>query len=248
MPSQHPVVLDHVALAVPDIGAAADLLVGELGAAPHGAGPGPGYRFWQWRFARGGVLELLQPDGPPGGFVHRFLDSRGPGLHHVTFKVPDIREAMRRATDAGYQIVNANLEFPAWKEAFLHPKQAQGIVVQLAESHPELEPEEWSQEARSFPELPSPAATPLDVVGLRMVARSALRARTLWEQTLLGQPEECDGGLAFRWPESPLRIVVRVDPGAEEGPLGLEIAARPGLHLPEGPHPTLGCAFLPVDA
>ena len=75
-------------------------LVGELGGAPFAAGPGLGFRFWQLAFARGGLIEVLEPDGPPDGFLHRFLAARGPGIHHVTFKVPDLRAADRSAPRA----------------------------------------------------------------------------------------------------------------------------------------------------
>ncbi|MDJ0848558.1 MAG: VOC family protein [Myxococcota bacterium] len=238
--------LDHVAVAVRDISAVPAVLVGELGATPHQAGPGPGYRFWQWRFAGGGVLEVLEPEGPTDGFLHRFLARRGPGFHHVTFKVPDIQSAMGRAEAAGYEIVNANLESPAWKEAFLHPKQAQGIVVQLAESHPELEPPEWEQSRWPFPEPPGAPGAPTELVALRLSAASEERARRQWEHTLLGSCEPSEGGLRFRWPDSPLHLHVRLNPEAAEGPLGIELAARPGLDLGQGEHPVLGAPFLPV--
>lgn len=244
MAASHPAALDHVAVAVEKIGDVPAFLVGRLGGRPDSAGPGPGFRFWQWRFARGGRLEVLEPDGPPGGFLHRFLARRGPGVHHVTLKVASIEQAMARAEDAGYRIVGASLGMPAWKEAFLHPKQAQGVVVQLAESHPELEPEEWEQSRWPFPELPEGPTEPVDLLGLRLVARSAERARRQWQDTLLGACTEGGDELVFRWPDSPLRIAVRIDPTAsEEGPLGIELAARPGLALPEGPHPVLGTRF-----
>ncbi len=246
MPNAKPTVLDHVAIAVRDIASVPPVLVGELGAIPHNAGPGPGYRFWQWRFAGGGVLEVLEPEGPPGGFLHRFLDRHGPGLHHVTFKVPDIETAMRRAERLGYEIVGANLELPAWKEAFLHPKQAQGIVVQLAESHPELEPPDWEASRWPFPEAPRAAAETTEIVALRLSARSEERARRQWEHALLGSCDASEGGLRFRWPASPLHVHVRLNAEVEEGPLGLEVAARPGLALGDGRHPVLGAAFLPV--
>jgi len=225
-------VLDHVALAVPDISQTAELLVRQLGGRPAGSGPGGGFRFWQFSFGGGGVLEVLEPDGPANGFVHRFLERRGPGIHHVTFKVPSIEAAIRRAEEHDYEVVNVDLSFPSWKEAFLHPKQAQGIVVQLAESHPELEPE-LPDDAFPFPPLPEPATEPARVVGLRMLARSAERARHQWESTLGGECHAGDGELMFRWPDSPLRVAVRVDPGAAaDDALAVEVATDRRLPAP----------------
>jgi methylmalonyl-CoA/ethylmalonyl-CoA epimerase len=234
-------ILDHVAIAVPDASAVPPFLVGELGGRQLGAGPGAGFRFWQWSFEEGGTIEILEPDGPPGGFLHRFLAARGSGVHHITFKVPDIEQAMGRATSLGYEIVGFNDDWPDWKEAFLHPKQAQGIVVQLAETHAELEsqpPGEWP--FPSEPEHPPPAAR---IVGLRLVAASADRARHQWQQTLGGSCSANGAELVFRWPRSPLRVAVTIEAGADEGPRAIEVAADHSLTLPEGPHPVLGTAF-----
>ena len=238
--------LDHVAIAVPRAADAVDWLVARLGGRPFAAGPGPGFKFWQFAFARGGVIEVLEPEGPTDGFLHRFLAARGPGIHHVTFKVPDLRAAAERATLLGYDVVGLTELHPSWKEAFLHPKQAQGIVVQLAESHPELEPLEWSQSP--FPPLPEPAAERADVLGVRLRAASDARARRQWQELLGG---ECSGdrhSLVFRWPESPLAVTVELDPRASEGPLGIEIATSRALRFPEPDQLALGTRWLKAAA
>ncbi len=234
-------ILDHVAIGVLDAAAVPAFLVGELGGRRLAAGPGTGFRFWQWSFEEGGTIEILEPDGPPGGFLHRFLAARGPGIHHITFKVPDLEKAMGRAASLGYEIVGFNDAWPDWKEAFLHPKQAQGIVVQLAETHSELEaepPGHWP--FPSEPEDPPPAVR---IVGLRLVIGSADRARHLWQETLGGSCTANGAELVFRWPRSPLRVAVTIEPGAVEGPRAIEVAADRSLSLPEGPHPVLGTAF-----
>ena len=221
-------------------------LVGELGGAAFAAGPGPGFRFWQYSFARGGLIEVLEPDGPPDGFLHRFLASRGPGIHHLTFKVPDLRAATERAARFGYDVVGMNELHPAWKEAFLHPKQAQGVVVQLAESHPELEPEEWA--AQPFPPAPAPAREQADVRGIRLVAANGVQARRQWEEFLGGRCSAQQHSLVFRWPDSPLAITVLLDATASEGPLGIEIATPRALRFADEGRRTLGTRWLQVTA
>jgi hypothetical protein len=52
----------------------------------------------------------------------------------VTFKVDDIDDAVAAVSDAGYPPARVNTANPSWQEAFLHPKQSHGIVVQLAQS------------------------------------------------------------------------------------------------------------------
>jgi methylmalonyl-CoA/ethylmalonyl-CoA epimerase len=245
-PHDGPYRLDHIALGVPDVAAITPCLVGELGGRPLEAGPGIGFLWWQWEFARGGALEVIHPHGPPGGFVERFLEARGPGIHHVTFKVPDLAVAAARVRSLGYGIVGYSDELPSWKECFLHPKQAQGIVVQLAEAHPEIEPEEMHNLA--FPASPAAPAERVDVVGLRVSVTTEKRARRQWETVLGGACETGSGGLCFHWPDSPLRIAVEVDPSAPEGPVAIELAAPLPRTLPEGPHPVLGVSFVAVGS
>ncbi len=215
--------LDHVAIAVPQVADAVDWLVGRLGGRAYAAGPGLGFKFWQFAFARDGRIEVLEPVGPSDGFLHRFLAARGAGIHHLTFKVPDLDAAAKRAERFGYDVVGRSELDPSWKEAFLHPKQARGVVVQLAESHPELEPKEWS--AMPFPPLPPAAEERADVLGVRLRAASEARARRQWQELLGGECSAERGRLVFRWPESALAVDVELDASAAEGPLGIEIAA-----------------------
>jgi methylmalonyl-CoA/ethylmalonyl-CoA epimerase len=241
--------LDHIAFGVPDIAPVAELLATHLGGRERGSGPGNGFVFWQWEFAGGGAIEIIVPDGPPDGFLHRFLAARGAGPHHVTFKVPDIHAALERARAHGYEPVGFDDRFPGWKEAFLHPKQAQGIVVQLAESHPELEAELEDAFARpAYPVTRAASSQPVEVVGLLLSARSEERALRQWHTLLGGALARERDRLVFRWPESPLRIAVRVSPDADEGPVALELSARRRLALPEGPHPALSLPLVQVGA
>ena len=125
---------DHIAIATHRMADAPAVLVGALGGTPTGdGGPSGAYTWGHWRFAGGGRLEILEPLGADG-FLHRFLATRGPGIHHVTFRVPSLAEACERAVAHGLRIVGRDESDPAWAEAFLHPKEALGLVVQLAES------------------------------------------------------------------------------------------------------------------
>ena len=238
--------LDHVAVAVPDPTIVMPFLVGELGGSRFEAGPGPGFRWSQWRYRGGGLIEILEPDGPPGGFLHRFLDRQGPGVHHVTFKVPSLRAAADRAAELGYEVVGYNDSYPGWKEAFLHPKQAQGIVIQLAESYPELDL--TASPDGPFPDAPDPASEPVTLLGVRLSAASEAEARRQWGELLGGEAEDRDGEIVFRWPPSPMHIAVTLDPETEPGPLALEIASETPTRLPSGPHPLLGIEFRQVDS
>lgn len=232
---------DHIAIAVPRMADAPAFLAGELGGTPYFGFSSGAFRFGQWRFAGGGRLEVLEPRGE-ASFLHRFLQQHGPGIHHVTFKVPSLREACDRATARGYAIVGYNDRDPHWMEAFLHPRQALGIVVQLAQT--DVTPKEGG--GAGFAALPHPESTPppVTMIGLRLRARTAERARLQWVEVLEGQGTEGEAGeLLFRWPGSPMRLAVEVEPAGEEGPLRIELASERPLALPAGPHPVLGAVF-----
>ena len=98
-------------------------------------------------------------------FLHRFLAQRGPGIHHVTFTVPSLSEACDRARAHGYLIVGYDDSDPEWKEAFLRPKEALGIVVQFAEPGPRPS----GENAPRWPPPPEPAnpPPPVTMLGLR---------------------------------------------------------------------------------
>lgn len=237
-----PVLFDHIAIAAPRMTDAVDTLTGILGGIPDYGGLSGPYTFGQWGFAPG-CIEVLEPAGQDG-FLHRFLAQRGPGIHHVTFRVPSLREACDRAEAAGYEVVGYDDSDPQWSEAFLHPKQALGIVVQFAQTSgtPGAGPRQWSPPP--IPPIPPP---PVRVVGLRMRASSAERARTQWERIALGQCTARGADeLIFSWPPSPMRIVVEITPEAPEGPACIEVSSARRLALPAGPDPTLDVTFRQV--
>ena len=234
---------DHIAIATHRIADAPAFLAGELGGEPKaGRMGGAAFSWGVWRFEGGGKIEILEPFGRDG-FLHRFLAHRGPGVHHVTFKVPSLDEAIDRARAQGYTPVGRDDSDPYWKEAFLHPKQALGIVVQFAEAHrppPGTPPRAWSP-----PPGPLNPPAPITVLGLRMRASSRERAQRQWETVLQGELSTGPEGLVlYRWPGSPMRIAVEVDTAGPEGPIAIEVASPRPLHLPNGPHPVLGTPFL----
>ena len=109
--------LDHIALGLHRIADGVPFLVGELGGRFKDGGPSGNSTGGQWSFADGEKLELIEPLGAPGGFMHRFLAARGPGIHHVTLKVPDIAAAAERVRRGGWDVVGYNDESPYWDVA-----------------------------------------------------------------------------------------------------------------------------------
>jgi methylmalonyl-CoA/ethylmalonyl-CoA epimerase len=230
--------LDHVALGLPRAQDAVELFEERLGGAPAGGFRGVPFGFQQWQFAGGGRIEVIYPTGPEGGFVHRFLAAGGPRVHHVTFKVPSLDAVVTRAESLGYGIVGSDRSDPYWQEAFLHPKQALGIVVQMVEQRPRPEGEDWP--------TPAPRQNAARVAALRLSARSESAARKQWSDLLGASAVSGDDELEFRWPDSPIALRVDLVPQGDEGPLWIELAAERDLALPLSLYPGLGTRFVQI--
>ena len=122
---------DHISLGVRSVEAALPL-INLLGAtfingADHHRNQ---FRWVQFQLKDSSRLELVAPLSAES-FLQRFLDRRGEGLHHVTYKVTDVEAAATRSIALGYRISGLHLH-PQWSEVFLHPSEAHGVVIQLA--------------------------------------------------------------------------------------------------------------------
>ena len=127
-------VLDHLAIGTSVLTDGWDLFGGVLGGIWVYGDDSAGYWWGQLRFAAGPKIELLTPTGgPAAAFLERFLTARGPSPHHFNFIVSDIEQTLGRLRALDLEPVGVNLGNPAWKEAFLHPRSAHGIVIQVAQ-------------------------------------------------------------------------------------------------------------------
>jgi methylmalonyl-CoA/ethylmalonyl-CoA epimerase len=77
-------------------------------------------------------IELVQPTSDDSGLA-RYLDKRGPGMHHICLEVEDIQDMMERLKEKGVRLINKT---PQSREdgrlyAFIHPESTQGVLVEL---------------------------------------------------------------------------------------------------------------------
>ena len=82
----------------------------------------------------GSEVELVKPTTDDSGLA-RYLEKRGPGMHHLCLEVDNIEEMLRRLKEKGIQLIN---ETPMTgsggrRYAFIHPKSANGVMVELYE-------------------------------------------------------------------------------------------------------------------
>ena len=84
-------------------------------------------------------VELLSPLGPDTP-VGKFLERKGPGLHHVAYRVDDIDAALAQLADAGIELIDSEPRTGIRQSqvAFLHPRSTGGVlteIVQPAKGH-----------------------------------------------------------------------------------------------------------------
>ena len=79
-------------------------------------------------------VELTEPTGP-GSPIARFLEKRGEGVHHLSFRVGNLVEEIERLRKAGYRMIDAKPRLGAGGTmiAFVHPKSTGGVLIELCE-------------------------------------------------------------------------------------------------------------------
>ena len=127
--------VDHVGIAVNDLSAAVEEYRAAFGVEPA----------HRERVEDQGVEEVLFPVGTsyiqllgalgPDTPVGRFLDRRGEGIHHVGYRVEDVRQALTSLRAAGVPLIDESPR-PGSRGttvAFVHPKGMRGVLVELVQ-------------------------------------------------------------------------------------------------------------------
>ena len=198
-------ILDHLAVGTPDLAVGWDLFTGVLGGTWAYGGDSPGFWWGQLNYAAGPKIELLTPaEDPEVDFLERFIAARGAGPHHFNFMVTDIEDTLARIRAFGIEPVGVNLASPEWKEAFLHPRAAHGIVIQVAQ-------QAGSPQAAPPRELPEPGP-PCRLDLIEHHVGDLDRAVRLFRDVLDGSQEAADSETAeLTWPGGKRIRLVRED-------------------------------------
>jgi methylmalonyl-CoA/ethylmalonyl-CoA epimerase len=82
-----------------------------------------------------GHVELLRPLGPDTP-VGRYLERKGPGLHHVAYAVDDIDGALGTLKEAGVELIDSEprVGIRDSRVAFVHPKSTGGVLTEIVET------------------------------------------------------------------------------------------------------------------
>ena len=125
--------LDHIGIAVGDLAQALAFYRDALGLEVEPPEEVPSQRV-RAHFVPVGeaTIELLEPtsaDSP----IAKFIEKRGPGVHHVTLRVDDIREALGRLKARGVRLIDQTPREGAEGAliAFVHPASTHGVLVEL---------------------------------------------------------------------------------------------------------------------
>lgn len=146
----------------------------------------------QVRFPSGIKIEVIHPNSTNDDhFTNRFVARQGRGPHHLTFRVRRIEDIIERAQSLGIDLIQVSLDYPMWREAFIHPRDAGGILVQIAEcpvSKVSVPIEEWMRVS---------AAPPMSLAYIEHGIVDVERARRIFVELLGGSVQGVGGGASF---------------------------------------------------
>ena len=127
-----PIKINHVAIVVQDIDAALNFWEQTFGVELDHVEDVPSQKSKVAFLPLGeSEIELVQPTTSDSGLAY-FLEKRGEGMHHICIEVEDIDATLAELKSKGVRLINdVPEELPGRKMAFIHPKAANGVLVEL---------------------------------------------------------------------------------------------------------------------
>jgi methylmalonyl-CoA/ethylmalonyl-CoA epimerase len=127
--------IEHLGIAVKDIAASNEIFTDLLGTSPYKEeiveSEGVITSFFQIGESKIELLQATHENSP----IHKFIEKRGEGLHHIAFAVEDIQSEIKRLMDKGYRMIHEAPKAGADGKiiAFMHPKSSNGVLVELCQ-------------------------------------------------------------------------------------------------------------------
>jgi len=127
--------IEHIGIAVKDLEAANKTYRAVMGSEHYKTevvdSEGVSTSFFKIGESKIELLAATNPESP----IAKFIDKRGEGIHHIAFYVDDIHAEIERLKEEGFRLLNENPKSGADNKlvAFMHPKDANGVLVELCQ-------------------------------------------------------------------------------------------------------------------
>ena len=127
--------IEHLGIAVKDLKASNDLFEAILGKKPYKneivESEGVNTSFFLVGESKIELLEATKEESA----IHKFIEKKGEGIHHIAFDVEDIHEEIKRLKEEGFIVLNETPKKGADNKlvAFLHPKSTNGVLIELCQ-------------------------------------------------------------------------------------------------------------------
>jgi len=132
--------IDHISLATNEYEKAMDFFSKVLGAVSQSDATDSIQKYY-WNIFKVGDLSRLEiiKKTEDGSFLDKFIENRKSGIHHITFQTPDIKKFKEFLDEEGIPYFGYKDYGESWKELFIHPKNAFGVLLQIGE----FEADDW---------------------------------------------------------------------------------------------------------
>lgn len=131
--------IDHICIAVKDLEAARRRYESDLGLEPAASYIAPEEKIRVVRYYVGGVaLELIEPTEPESE-VAKFIQRRGEGVFLISFRVPDVEEALEELRQRGVKTIDSQPRYLMGNRyAFIHPRELCGVLTEILDGEFQL--------------------------------------------------------------------------------------------------------------
>lgn len=143
------------------------------------------------------LVEMIEPNGP-NSFLHRYLDRRGPGLHHLTWKAADLDQLVDFLTGRGLRVIDILRRDEKVVDLFIHPQSAFGVLTQFRPFEHRTQ-ESWTN-SPSRENLPDPLPERGKISTIRILEPDPTEAAEFFQSIFAGDIEalEPDYGLVHK--------------------------------------------------
>jgi len=127
--------IEHIGIAVKDLAAANEVYTNLFGETPYKTekveSEGVATSFFKVGESKIELLEATNTDSA----IHKFIEKKGEGIHHIAFAVNDINAEMERMRSEGFIVLNDQPKKGADNKlvCFLHPKTTNGVLIELCQ-------------------------------------------------------------------------------------------------------------------